>query len=256
MNHGVFVRIVNTESFEPLKKYMIMKISNFKAIFKTFIAVVTVSVVFAACSKDRIEPQQVAGLSFINAFPSKDSVDFIIDQTRVNLKPLKYNSKIDYLNLFPGNRLLGIAKNGGNKFLASQRFPLASGVGYSFFVLDTLDSNPKKFLLLEDDLSAPAADKAKVRFVNLSKDAPALSLAVNGGTTDLFTNKAFYESTAFTSVDPGESLTFNIKEGESVKTTLPNVKIEKGKIYTIYAKGISTAIVDSLKLGAAIYTHK
>jgi hypothetical protein len=237
---------------------MIMKISNkFKVIFKPFIAVLTLALFFAACSKDRTEPQQVAGLSIIMAFPDTMSLDFIIDQTRVNNNTaLKYNRKIDYLNLFPGNRRLGIAKRNGNKLLMSENFNLASGVGYSVFVLDTLSTNTKKFLLTEDDLSTPATDKAKVRFINLSKDGGALNLRIHGKDADLFTNKAFYEYTPFSAVDPGESVTFDINAGTTLKTTLPNVKIEKGKIYTIYAKGISTAEIDSLKLGAAIYTHK
>lgn len=231
------------------------KVNNFKAIFKAFIAVLAVSVVFAACSKDRYESVQVAGLSMINAFAAPDSLDFYVDQTRVNGKAFKFNSKIDYQNLFPGNRALSIAKRGSNKALASERFNLVSGIGYSIFVLDTVNTNTKKYLLTQDDLSAPAADKAKVRFINLSTDAPALSLRINGKDTDLFTNKAFYEYTSFTSIDPGASITFNI-QGTGAQTTLPNVKIESGKIYTIYAKGKSTATIDSLKLGAAIYTHK
>lgn len=237
-----------------------MKItSKFKTIFKSTVAVVALSVMVAACSKDRTEPQQVAGLSIIMAFPDTMSLDFIIDQTRVNNNTaLKYNRKIDYLNLFPGTRRLGVAKRNVNKLLMSENFNLQSGVGYSVFVLDTLSTNTKKFLLTEDDLSAPEADKAKVRFINLSKDGGSLSLGIQGKDANLFTGKAFYEYTTFASVDPGESVTFNIKEGTTanVKATVPNVKIEKGKIYTVYAKGIQTATIDSLKLGAAIYTHK
>nr|WP_121269947.1 DUF4397 domain-containing protein [Pedobacter schmidteae] len=231
--------------------------NNFKTIFKTFIAVLTVSVVVTACSKDRIEPQQVAGLSIIMAYPDTSTLDFIIDQTRVNnAKGLNYNAKIDYLNLFPGNRTLGITKRNSNKFLMNQNFNLVSGIGYSVFVLDTVKTNTKRFLLTEDDLSAPAADKAKIRFINLSKDAPALSLKIRGKETNLFTDKAFYEYTTFSAVDPGESVTFDINAGATAKASLANVKIEKGKIYTIYAKGISTATIDSLKTSAAIYTHK
>jgi hypothetical protein len=236
---------------------MTMKNVNLITIFKTFIAVAAVSTVFAACSKDKYEPQQVAGLSIISAFPDTLSLDFYVDQTRVtNVQPLKFNRVIDYQPLFPGSRTLSIAKRNSNKALASERYNLASGVGYSLFVLDTLKTNTKKYLLTEDDLSAPAADKAKVRFINLSKDAPALSLRINGKDADLFTSKAFYEYTTFSAVDPGESVTFNINEGTTPKATLANVKIEKGKIYTIYAKGIATATIDSLKLRAAIYTHK
>lgn len=233
-----------------------MKNVNLKTIFKTFIAVVAVAVVFAACSKDKYEAQPVSGLYIINAFPAPDSLDFYIGQTRVNnYGPLKFNSKMGYLSLLPGNWSLTITKRKSNKALATERFNFSPDVGYSIFILDTINTNTKKYLLTQDDLSAPAADKAKVRFINLSKDAPALSLGISGKDADLFTNKAFYEYTTFTAVDPGESVTFNIKAGTDVKATVPNVKIEKGKIYTIYAKGISTATIDSLKLGAAIYTH-
>jgi hypothetical protein len=241
---------------------MKMKNVNLKTIFKTFIAVAAISTVFAACSKDKYEPQQVAGLSVIDASPDTTTLDFYIDDTRVNnYKGLKFNNKIDYLNLFPGSRTLSIAHRNSRKALAYERFSLAPGVGYSFFILDTLQANPKRFLLTEDDLSVPAADKAKVRFINLYNAATSavgagLELAIAGKDTNLFTEKAFYEYTDFTAVDPGERVTFNIKQGGDVKTTLPNVKIERGKIYTIYAKGNSEATIDSLKLGAAIYTHK
>lgn len=240
-----------------------MKNVNLKTIFKTFIAVVAVSIVFTACKKDKFEPQQVAGLSIIEAFPDTMSLDFYIDLTRVtDRRALTYNDKVDYLNLFPGNRTLSVAKRNGRKALAHENFSLASGVGYSLFILDTLQSNTKKFLLVKDDLSAPAADKAKVRFVNLTDptsttaNAPSLDLGIEGKETDLFTGKGFYQYTDFTAIDPGESITFNIKKEGSVQSTLSKVKIEKGKIYTIYAKGSSTAAIDSLKLGAAIYTHK
>lgn len=239
-----------------------MKNVNLKSLFKTFVAVAAISTVFAACSKDKYEPQQVAGLSIIDAFPDTMSLDFYIDQTRVNNnRSIKYNDKIDYLNLFPGNRTLSVAKREGRKALSHENFNLASGVGYSVFILDTLQTNTKRFLLTEDDLSAPAADKAKIRFINLHNDPTSatgagLGLGIEGKDTDLFPAKPFYAYTEFTAVDPGESITFNIKGEGAVKATLPNVKIEKGKIYTIYAKGNPAATIDSLKLGAAIYTHK
>ena len=233
-----------------------MKIANnFKSITKTFIAVLALSAVLVACKKDNPQPQQISGLKVINAFADTLSLDFVVDQTIINTNPFKYNVKSAYLNLYPGTRTIGITKRKVAKFLASQAFPLTPGKGYSFFVLDTLSTNTKKFLLIEDDLSDPATDKAKVRFINLSKDAPALNLGIQGKDTDIFTNKAFYEYTAFSAIDPGASVTFNIKENTEVKATLPNVKIEKGKIYTIYAKGLKSATIDSLKFRGDIYTH-
>lgn len=240
-----------------------MRTSTLKGIFKTFIAVATVSVVMAACSKDKSEPQRVAGLYVVNALPDTLSLDFILDQSRINDKsPFKYNTRLyntingGYLNLYPGIRTVGLAKRNGNKFITRKDFNFGSGLGYSLFVLDTLTTNEKRFLVIEDDIAAPEANKAKVRFVNVSKDAGALSLAMSGKEADLFTNKAFSEYSPYTVIDPADAVTFTIKHSDGTKATvatLPNVKIQDGRLYTIYAKGIQTAVIDSLKTAAGIY---
>ena len=132
---------------------------------------------------------------------------------------------------------------------------MKQGGFYSAFVVDTLKST--KIVLVEDDLKAPEADKAKVRFINLSPGSTSLDLAVEGNATALFTAKAFKEFTPFTSINPSESYTFQVKEAGSatVKATLPAVKIEKGKIYTIWAKGLSSK-TDSTKFGLSVMTNK
>lgn len=233
-----------------------MKISNnFKAISKTFIAAVILSVALSACSKDNNSPQQVTGLAIIHTSPGTQPLDFIVDNTKANSKLFSYNTKIDYLDLVPGNRLLSIVKKDSTEFLVSERFDLSPGKAYSIFVVDTLSK--KKLLLIEDDLTTPDAGKAKVRFIHLSPDALALDLSINGKETDLFTNKLFKEYTTFAMIDPGASVTFNIKDNitKAVAATVPNVKIEQGKIYTIWAKGLKSK-TDSTKFGANIYTHK
>jgi hypothetical protein len=240
-----------------------MKTSTLKGIFKTFMAVATVSVVMAACSKDKYEPQRVAGLYVVSAFPDTLSLDFVLDQNRVNEKgAFKYNTRLyntinsGYLNLYPGLRQVGLAKRNGNKFITTKQFNFSSGLGYTLFVLDTLATNEKRFLVIEDDITAPEANKAKVRFVNVSKDAGALSLAISGKETDLFTNKAYAEYSPYTAVDPADAVTFTIKQSDGTKATvatLPNIKIQDGRLYTIYAKGLKTAVIDSLKTAAGIY---
>ena len=240
-----------------------MKTSTLKGIFKTFMAVATVSVVMAACSKDKYEVRPLAGLYVVNAFPDTVSLDFYVDPSRVNEKnPFKYNTRLyntinnGYLSLNPGIRTVGLAKRKGNKFITNKQFNFSSGLGYTLFVLDTLTTNEKRFLVIEDDVTAPEANKAKVRFINLSKDAGALSLAVSGKEADLFTNKAYSEFSPYTTIDLAEAATFTIKQSDGNKSTvatLPNVKIQDGRLYTIYAKGLKTAVIDSLKTAAGIY---
>lgn len=235
-----------------------MQISNkFKAIAKAFVAVLAISVVLTACSKnnDPGEPLQLAGMSIINASPSLDELDFYVGNTRANQQVLKYNTQIDYLGLYPGLANLTLTKRNESTSLVTKQEGFVSGKFYTVFVIDI--PSKRALLKVEDNLSAPVADKAKVRFINLSPDAAALSLSVVGKDAELVTNKAFKEFSDFVAVDPGDNLTFNIKDNttKEILTSLSNVKIEKNKIYTIYAKGLKTS-TDDFRFSATVYSHK
>ncbi|MES2457643.1 MAG: DUF4397 domain-containing protein [Bacteroidota bacterium] len=224
---------------------------------KALISLAILSCSLASCSKDddNFTPPEISGLSVIHASPTTEKLDFYVENTKANTSDFAYTNKIDYLNLYSGNRKLVVTKKGLTTPLLSENFTLEAQKGYSLFVYDKFDV--LKLLLLKDDLTAPAATKAKVRFVHLSPDAPALNLAVAGKETDLFTDKSFKGSTEFVSIDPAEKVTFNVKKkaDNAVVATLADVKIEAGKIYTIWVKGL-VAATDDTKLGAVIFTHK
>jgi len=223
---------------------------------KSLIAAIAVTTLLGSCMKDdEVRPQQpVAGLSIIQASPTTELLDVYVDNTRA-LTDLAYAKKIDYLNLFPGSRKLSITKKGNQTALFAEQLTLKDYVGYSLFVIDKLET--VKFLFLEDDLAKPATGKAKVRFVNLSPDAPALNLAIAGKETDLVTNKLFKEYSTFTEIDAAQKVTFNVKNKETgaPETSIADVKIEAGGIYTIWVKGLKSA-TDDKKLGVAVFQHK
>jgi len=224
---------------------------------KALISLAILSCSLASCSKDddNFTPPEISGLSVIHASPTTEKLDFYVENTKENTADFAYTNKIDYLNLYSGNRKLVVTKKGLTTPLLSENFSLEAQKGYSLFVYDKFDA--LKFLMLKDDLTAPAATKAKVRFVHLSPDAPALNLAIAGKDTDLFTDKSFKGNTDFVSIDPAEKVTFNVKKkaDNAVVATLADVKIEAGKIYTIWVKGL-VAATDDTKLGAVIFTHK
>jgi hypothetical protein len=223
---------------------------------KSLIAAIAITTLLGSCMKDEdVQPQQpVAGLSIVQASPTTETLDFYVDNTRAAFD-LAYTKKIDYLNLFPGNRKLSITKKGIQTSLLSEQLTLKDYIGYSLFIVDKLET--VKFLLLEDDLSKPSAGKAKVRFVNLSPDAPALNLAIGGKETDLVTNKLFKEYSTFTEIDAAPKVTFNVKNKETgvLETSIADIKIEAGAIYTIWVKGLRAA-TDDKKLGVVVFQHK
>ena len=223
---------------------------------KSLIAAVAITTLFGSCLKEQdVQPQQpVAGLSIVQASPTTEILDLYVDNTRA-ITDLTYSKNTEYLNLLPGNRKITVTKKGNQTALFSEQLTFKDYLGYTLFIVDKLET--VKFLFLEDNLTKPATGKAKIRFVNLSPDAPALSLAIAGKETDIVSNKLFKEYSTFIEIDPADKITFNIKNKETglSETTLADVKIANGGFYTIWVKGLKSA-TDDKKLGAAIYQHK
>lgn len=221
---------------------------------KIIFAIFALALFVSACKKDTQNTEiTVAGLGFVHASPGTGALDFIVDGQKVNGKTFTYTNDLGYFGAYPGSRLFGVTKKDSVRYLTTANVNLQSGVFYSAFIIDVLPT--PKILLVQDDLKAPDAEKAKVRFINLSPDAPALDLAINGQSTTLFNGKAFKDVSPFISIDPSENYTFEIREGASVTATLPATKIEKGKIYTLWAKGLKST-TDSTKFGLSILSNK
>jgi len=224
--------------------------------YKAIAAALVLSLGFLSCSKlDRnYEPIQVSGLNIIQASPTLDLLDVYVDNTRATASDFEFGNKIGYLSAYSGNRAFNVTKKGSATSLKSLTYNLKPQLGYSLFVANTLANI--ELLMLEDDLTKPATGKARIRFVNLSPDGGNLSLNVGGATTDLATNKAFKEFSTFESVDATASVTLNIKNATSsaIEATIPGVKLEEGKIYTVYAKGLKSGTGD-LGFSAKIFVH-
>ena len=91
--------------------------------------------------------------------------------------------------------------------------------------------------MLVDDLSAPAAGTAHVRFLHLSPDAPAVDITLTDGTV-VFGNKSFRDYTEFTPLTAGSyDLQVRLAGTTTVVLDLPGIALEAGTIYTVFAKG-------------------
>jgi hypothetical protein len=224
---------------------------------KTLLTALAITLGLSSCMKDDFEntPISISGLSLVQASPTTEKLDVYIDNTRASIDDFVFGNKMDYLRAYSGDRTVTVTKKGLTTRLTSDVVKMVPDSAYTVFVVDKFEAID--LLTLRDDLATPAAGKAKIRFVNLSPDGGALNLAINGVATDLVDNKAFKEFSAFLPVDAAESITFNVKNkaNGAVEATISAVKIEAGKIYTIYAKGLK-ANADDTKFGAAIFTHK
>ena len=211
--------------------------------------------------KDSEPYPDVAGVSLVNASPTATNLDFYLDNAKVNVNPMSYMAALNYFNAIIGSRTATVKSSATSQELLTEKIPFAVNKYYSVFVTGT---EPLSYLVTKDSLYAPSADKALVRFINLSPDSGPLQLAsspkaaINESvvTTTLFSNIAYKAYTEYHQVDPGKFL-ISIKDQATGadKATLPDVEILSGKIYTIYAKGLNAATVADYKLGIRVMRY-
>lgn len=229
---------------------------KFNSTIKTILVALTVTIGLSACSKKfESQPINLSGLNIIQASPTTEKLDVYVENTKGTPANFSFGNKTDYLNAYSGTRRFSVTMQGETTALKSETFTLEPQAGYSLFVIDKLETIG--FLYLKDDLTKPQADKAKVRFVNLSPDGGSFDLLIAGKTESLASNKGFRAYSDFIAIDAADKVTFNVKNSltGNVDASVVDFKVEAGQIYTIWVKGLKTN-TDETKLGVEIYTHK
>lgn len=188
----------------------------------------------------------------VHASPDAPAVNLFVDGNKVNQTPLAYPNNTGYLDLEAKEHKIEVKADGSDTAAIDATLPFDANKNYTIFAINTLANIEP--LRVEDDLTAPASGKAHVRFIHLSPDAPAVDIVVKGG-PELFNNQKFKDFTAFTPVDAG-TYTIEVKLNGSgtVALTLTDLKLEDGKIYTVFAKGL-VAGSGAQALGAEIIVN-
>lgn len=204
---------------------------------------------------DGVGINETANVMVVHASPDAPGVDLLIDNAKVNTSALTFPNNTGYLDVEAGRRNVKVNAAGTSTTVIDANLDLERNENYSVFAINTLSAIEP--LVLTDDLDAPAAGKAHVRFVHLSPDAPAVDVAVTDGPV-LFSNRAFKSATDFTPVDAASyNLEVRLAGTNTVVLTVPNVQLASGRIYTIFAKGFVTPPSGNTNaLGAEIITNR
>ncbi|RMF54373.1 MAG: DUF4397 domain-containing protein [Calditrichaeota bacterium] len=176
-----------------------------------------------------------ANVQVTHASPDAPGVDLLVDGIVVNSAPLEFPNSTGYLAVGAGSRNFKVNASGTTTTVIDANLTLRPNQFYSVFAVNFLSAIEP--LVLEDDLTAPAAGKAHVRFLHASPDAPMVDITLTDGTT-VFDDIEFKEVTAFTPLDAGTyDLQVRTADGVTVVLDLPGIVLENGKIYTVFAKG-------------------
>ena len=242
-------------------------------------------------------PPLSAKVKLVNALNLNVSVNFLDFTRQINTAAIPRNASTGYLDTQYGKVQYNTTEGTTTSYKSSyvfggsanfvqendkQSFSGPNGPIASYYhTLFTVDKrkpsklnpgNRDSLILVYDDLTAPAAGKAKVRFANFSPDAPNLNFSPVGGGA-VFTNVVYgnfadqtiitYDAAGkapstiaglswktlgpFKEVNTTAGAAFEIRNASTnaiiplTGTTLNSVTFQDGKIYTVFINGTIAA---------------
>src|SRR5690606_2133332 len=166
----------------------------------------------------------VSAVMALNAVPGPGQLDIGLNESWLNydlqsneVEDFAYGDALPYKKAWPGGRTVRVFERGNTTdsgLLVKENAQFVPGEFYSLYVVGRDDDI--ELVVTNDDLSAPEEGMAKIRFVNLSPDAPPLDFEVEGaGDVVTLVDQAFKEASDFVTVDGGEVYTISLKEHSS-----------------------------------------
>lgn len=182
---------------------------------------------------------QTAQLRVLHASPDAPNVDVLLDGT-LALSNVPFRTASSYLAVPAGTRNLRVRAAGTSTVVIDQN--AATVAGRSYTVLATGRAASLAPLVLEDDLTAPAAGSVKLRVVHAAPAAGAVDVYVTAPTADLATatptlgNVAFRAASGYLTVPAGTYRVRVVPAGtKTVAIDVNAVTLTSGQIRTAVA---------------------
>jgi len=226
---------------------------NFKTQLLLLLSLFIVSLAIS-CKKEADLGGDIAYVAVYNAIPAATGLTFYIDSKPINgTTTLLFGGNTGYAGVYQGTYSSQTVIAGSSTSLAPVSVSFEGKVSRSLFLTGT--PTAVGYFWITDDITQVNADKPKVRFLNMSSDAGTLILEVQLlGTKTTFSDRAYQQFTGYTELTAGTEYTINLIDkatNASVATTI-RATFVKGKLYTIWAKGLKGATVDGQQLALQV----
>lgn len=192
---------------------------------------------FSSCKKDNNDNgATLAYVAVINASASSQPQDVYLDNQRVNATALAYAQSAGYFNV-AGSPTITFKTSNSADVNATLATNFTSGKYYSAYYTDD-----KAITVYENDRTAPASGKARVRFINLTTAVgSAVDFGIKGG-AKIVTGLTYKAASAYQEVDASSGFSLYVGGSSSVFLDFPS-SLTAGGIYTVYISGSSSATV-------------
>jgi hypothetical protein len=187
-----------------------------------------------------IKPMEMLSVGFtriLHAVPGAPNVDVYSDN-RLIAKNIPYSEYADYFPLVAEPHKISIYVAGTKDSpVLTGTVNIATDDILTIAAIGTLSNI--EFLGIPSPNMSTDTSKSMVRFAHLSPNAPAVDITLPDGTI-LFGDVSFKEVTPAIPILPSEvTLQVRLAGTPTVALTVPNVKLEPNKSYTVYALGLA-----------------
>ncbi|GMB09258.1 uncharacterized protein DUF4397 [Thermolongibacillus altinsuensis] len=179
--------------------------------------------------------EREARFRVFHASANTPAIDVYVNGQKI-LQNLKYKQISQYLKVPMGQHRIDVYPAGQSEpIILSETLQVLPGLVSTLTVVG--DVHKLQMLPLWDQPYAPYG-KAKVRFVHLSPDAPAVDVALKDGDV-LFKNVSYRQAADYIEVPVNEKLSLDVRVAgtNNVALSVPNIRFYPNKSYTIAAVG-------------------
>lgn len=207
-----------------------------------------------ACDKDEdvVPVEEKARVGALNLLADGTAVNVHLEDQKITNTPVEVG-QLRHYTVDAGQADVSVFVDGETDTLVSVDHSFIRNEACTAVIFGNTDE--AQVLITKDDLEAPAAGKAKIRFVNFLPEDASMELWVEGSEEALQADVAFKTVPSFIEVDPAADMTLQVRAtgSEVVLADLSEVAWVAGKIYTIYLTEQVEEGVESAVLGMVTY---
>jgi hypothetical protein len=181
-------------------------------------------------------------LRIINTSPESTNINFFINDTIKNRQAITYREVLNNITTSAGEKRVYIKNN--NVLIEKSRLNILflSKFNYSVFLSGKISKDSLSYITLVDSLISPNTGKAKVRIVNTIPNIGSIETVFSTNLQDStakFSNINYGSATNYLEFNPGNYL-LKLRKSNTRETlsSLSNIQILAGKVYTIYGSGL------------------
>jgi hypothetical protein len=232
-----------------------------KGLFLIVMAVLLLPLVSSCGKNAAVAPaSSTTKLLIVDASVDLLPMQVYIGNLQLGTKYFNYPTVTNYYSVFSGTQTFQVRNHyGAAVFFHTDT--LRDNRNYSLFVVGlataTTHADTLSYIFTTDYSTLSTPGYGKIRFVNASPRTTGLDVYANG--TQAFSNITYKSVSSYIQV-PAGIYSFKVTPNNtpaSVLTTLPNVTVQDGRLYTLYTRGlIGRTATDTAAFTAAVITNQ